>query len=198
MMLIGLLRLLGRIPLKSLHAFGAALGCLVFWLAPAHARRVRQNLRSSGVCSTPEKYRAVLRSAIRETGKAGAEAVKIWFGPDEEVERLMIECQGWDQVERAHQNRRGIIFLTPHLGCFEFAAHYGARRSPLMVLYRPPKYRWLEPLFAAGRARRQLRVAPANLKGVRMLYRALERGEAIGLLPDQAPTLGAGAWTLFF
>jgi len=66
------------------------------------------------------------------------------------------------------------------------------------VLYRPPKYRWLEPLLTAGRSRWQLRIAPANLKGVRMLYRALERGEAIGLLPDQAPTLGSGAWAMFF
>jgi KDO2-lipid IV(A) lauroyltransferase len=197
-MLIALLRLIGRIPLKRLHAFGAALGWLVYWLVPAHARRLRQNLRASGVCSSPEKYRSLLRSVIRETGKAGAEVMKIWFGTDEEVERLVIECRGWDQVETARSRGRGIIFLAPHLGCFELAALYGARRFPLTVLYRPPKYRWLEPLFTAGRARWQLRIAPADFKGVRMLYRALERGEAIGLLPDQAPTLGSGTWTKFF
>jgi KDO2-lipid IV(A) lauroyltransferase len=84
------------------------------------------------------------------------------------------------------------------LGCFEIAALYGARRFPLTVLYRPPKFRRLESLFAAGRARWQLRLAPADFKGVRMLYRALGRGEAIGLLPDQAPTLGGGAWAMFF
>jgi len=197
-MLIALLRLLGRIPLQRLHAFGAALGWLIYWLVPAHARRLRQNLRASGVCSSSEKYRSLLCSVIRETGKAGAEVMKIWFGPEEEVERLVIECRGWDQVETARSRGQGIIFLTPHLGCFEIAALYGARRFPLTVLYRPPKYRWLEPLFTAGRSRWQLRLAPANLKGVRMLYRALERIEAIGLLPDQAPTLGGGAWADFF
>ena len=197
-MLIAVLRILGKIPLKRLHAFGAALGWLVYWLAPAHARRLRQNLRSSGVCSSPEEYRRVLRSVIRETGKAIAEVMKIWFGADEDVERLVIECQGWDHVETARRAGRGIIFLTPHLGCFELCAFYGARRFPLTVIYRPPNYSWLEPIFTAGRAHWQLTLAPANLKGVRMLYKALERGEAVGLLPDQAPTLGGGAWAEFF
>jgi KDO2-lipid IV(A) lauroyltransferase len=135
---------------------------------------------------------------IKETGKAGAEGVKIWFGADQEVERLMIECRGWDQVETARSSGRGIIFLAPHLGCFELGALYVARRLPFTVLYRSPKYRSLEPLFTAGRARWQMKLAPAKLKGVRMLYRALERGEAVGLLPDQAPTLGGGAWAEFF
>lgn len=196
--LIGLLRALGRLPLKRLHSFGALFGWLAFWFVPAHARRVRQNLHLSGICPSPERYRSLVRSVVRETGKAGAEILKVWFGPDEEVERLVIECRGWDQVETAQSDGRGVIFLTPHLGCFELAALYGARRLPLTVLYRPPKYRWLGPLFNAGRARWHLRVAPADLKGVRMLYRALERGEAIGLLPDQAPTLGGGRWTHFF
>ena len=37
-------------------------------------------------------------------------------------------------------------------------------------------------------------VSPANLRGVRTLYRALQKGEAIGLLPDQAPQVGDGTW----
>jgi KDO2-lipid IV(A) lauroyltransferase len=197
-MLITLLRLLGRIPLKRLHAIGAAVGWSVYWFVPTYARRIRQNLRASGVCTSPEEYRRVLQSVIRETGKAIAEVVKIWFGPDQEVERLVIECRGWDQVEAARSRGRGIIFLAPHLGCFELAALYVARRLPLTVLYRSPKYRSLEPLFTAGRARWQMKLAPAKLEGVRMLYRALERGEAVGLLPDQAPTLGGGAWAEFF
>lgn len=196
--LIRFFGLIGSMPLKRLHAVGAAVGWLVYWSAPSYARRIRRNLRRSGVCSSPEEFRKVLQSVIRETGKGTTELAKIWFASDEEVDRLVNECRGWDQVEKARSEGKGIIFLTPHLGCFELSAFYGARRLPLTVLYRPPKYRWFEPLLNAGRARRRLRLAPANLKGVRMLYQALERGEAIGLLPDQAPTLGGGAWAMFF
>ena len=66
------------------------------------------------------------------------------------------------------------------------------------MLYRPPKQGWVEPLMVAGRSRWHAAVAPANLRGVRMLYKALTQGEAIGMLPDQAPGVGEGEWADFF
>ncbi|HET7775712.1 MAG TPA: lysophospholipid acyltransferase family protein, partial [Azospira sp.] len=100
----------------------------------------------------------------------------------------------------------GIIFLTPHLGCFEITAQYYARQSallrpqaPITVLFRPPKLAWLGRIIAAGRARGEhLKLAPADLSGVRALIRALKRKEAVGLLPDQAPGAGEGKWLPFF
>jgi KDO2-lipid IV(A) lauroyltransferase len=40
--------------------------------------------------------------------------------------------------------------------------------------------------------------APANMQGVRQMVRALKRGEAIGMLPDQVPSVGEGVWAPFF
>ena len=51
---------------------------------------------------------------------------------------------------------------------------------------------------SARRQRAQARLAPANLLGVRLLIKALRRGEAIGILPDQAPGVGEGEWVDFF
>jgi KDO2-lipid IV(A) lauroyltransferase len=41
-------------------------------------------------------------------------------------------------------------------------------------------------------------LAPANLGGVRLLLKALRRGEAVGILPDQVPGGGDGIWVDFF
>ena len=49
-----------------------------------------------------------------------------------------------------------------------------------------------------GRARGQLRIAAADLAGVRSLIKALKKGEAVGMLPDQAPKVGEGRWIDFF
>jgi KDO2-lipid IV(A) lauroyltransferase len=43
-----------------------------------------------------------------------------------------------------------------------------------------------------------MQMAPADPRGVRMLVRALKRGEAVGILPDQTPTAGEGVWAPFF
>lgn len=195
-MLVSVLRLLARLPLRWLHYAGAVLGWLTYWLSPTYAAHLKENLFSSGVCSGAA-CGGLLRQVIAETGKGVAELIKVWFGSDEQVKAL-VTCDAWEVAERAQREGRGVIFLTPHLGCFEVSALYGAQRLPITVMYRPPKLRWLEPLMLAGRRRWRSQVAPANLKGVRMLYKALQRGEAVGLLPDQTPGTGEGAWAGFF
>ena len=56
---------------------------------------------------------------------------------------------------------------------------------------------WLVPLMEAGRGA-SLKLAPADLSGVRRLMKALRRGEAVGMLPDQIPRNGEGLWAPFF
>jgi KDO2-lipid IV(A) lauroyltransferase len=197
-MLVALFRLLARLPLSWLHAAGAALGWLAYWCSPTYSARLRENLYGAGVCAGDAHCAALLRASVAAAGKGVTELIAVWFGDDERVARLVVECSRWDVVEAARARGKGIIFLTPHLGCFEISALYGARRMPLTVLYRPPKQGWIEPLMTAGRGRWHAVVAPANLRGVRMLYKALARGEAVGLLPDQAPGVGEGVWADFF
>ncbi|MEO7009068.1 MAG: lysophospholipid acyltransferase family protein, partial [Caldimonas sp.] len=56
----------------------------------------------------------------------------------------------------------------------------------------------LRPLVGGSRTRPGLAAAPATLAGVRQMIRALRRGEAVGLLPDQVPPEGLGVWAPFF
>ena len=191
-------RLLARLPLSWLHGAGAAVGRMVFRLSPTYAARFRENLYASGVCSGEAQCKALLRAAVAEAGKGVAELIAVWFGSDEKVERLVVDCEGWSVAEAARARGNGIIFLTPHLGCFEICSSYIAQRLPLTVMYRPPKLTWLEPLMISGRQRWQALVAPANLRGVRMFYRALQHGGSVGMLPDQAPGAGEGVWADFF
>ena len=193
-----ILKLLGRIPLRWLHCLGATLGWLVYWASPAYRRRLRENLDASGIGLDEAQRTALRQEAIAEAGKAVAELLAVWFGPKENLAKLVVELEGWEIVVAARARGNGILFLTPHIGCFEISSLYVGARMPLTVLYRPPKVSWLEPYMNASRSRLGTQLAPANMKGVRMLYRALSRGEAIGILPDQAPGQGEGVWADFF
>ncbi len=197
-MLKTLLGLLAYLPLRWLHGLGSVAGKLVFAVSPTYASRLEENLRLSGVCRDEAGFRALLRRAVAEAGRGAFEVVKVWCGPAERSDALVREVAGWEHVERALAAGRGAVLLTPHLGCFEIAALYIGRRVPLTVLYRPPKMRWLEPLMIAGREKGSARLATTDTRGVRTLLKALKRGEAIGLLPDQAPGMGEGVWAPFF
>lgn len=196
-MILGLARLLAVLPLSVLHRLGALCGWLAYLVSPRYRRCLSTNLRAAGVGGT-----ALKREAVAEAGKGLLELPAIWLRPHETVARWVTGVSGWDLVEAALARRRGIIFLTPHLGCFEITAQYYAWRAPagapLTALYRPPKKKMVEPLMLAGRNRPNLHLASTDLKGVRVLLRALKRGEAIGVLPDQAPGVGEGEWAQFF
>ena len=189
-MLVTLFRLLSRLPLPALHAIGAVLGWLVYLASPSYRNRLKSNLGRAG-------FAASLPAAIVEAGKNVLELPFVWCAPQQKVLRTAT-VENWDLVQTALDAKRGIIFLTPHLGCFEVLAQAFAARSPLTVLYRPPRKEALKPLIEGARARHNLALAPANLSGVRALLKVLKQGGSIGLLPDQVPQQGEGVWADFF
>jgi len=197
-MLTGLLRLFSKLPLAWLHRIGTVLGWLTYRASPSYAKRLRENLHASDVCSDPSGFRKLLKNSILEAGRATAELPAVWFRPQQESADWVRKVHGWDIVEAAQRQGRGLILLTPHIGCFEVIPQYLSLRFPLTALYRPPRFAALEPAMRAGRMRPEMRLATTDLSGVRQLLKALNRGEAVGMLPDQVPGAGDGEWALFF
>jgi KDO2-lipid IV(A) lauroyltransferase len=188
-----LLRLVARLPLPLLHVIGRVLGWVVYLVSPRYRRMLRSNLESAGFGAS--RLRA---SVVSETGKGALEIPAIWLLP-EGAAKLVVESVGWEHVESAARASKGLIFLTPHLGCWEVSGQYISSRMPITVMYAPPNLESLEPVMREGRNRgAAMSSVPADMRGVRAMLKALRRGEAIGILPDQVPGIGEGEWAEFF
>jgi KDO2-lipid IV(A) lauroyltransferase len=187
------LRILSWLPLRVLHALGTVLGWSIYGMSPTYRRRLRENLAAAGYADARTR-----RAAIASAGQMLTEVPALWFRPQREVARLVLRIEGAQAALAAIAQKKPVLFLTPHMGCFEITAQYAAQQAPITVLYRPPKMRWLDPLMREGRGRGEIRLVPADLSGVRELFGALKRGEAAGFLPDQVPGRGEGAWAQFF
>jgi Kdo2-lipid IVA lauroyltransferase/acyltransferase len=187
-----LFRLLACLPLCLLHRLGAVAGWLAYFLSATYRRHLRENLAQAGLDQP-----ALRRAAIAHAGRMVLELPKVWLCSQAEVAGRVVQVSGWELVEAAWAADKGILFLTPHLGCFEITAQYYAIRRPMAVLYRRPKQAWLAPIIEQGRGA-NLILAPADLSGVRRLIKMLKHGEAAGMLPDQAPGAGEGLWAPFF
>jgi len=192
-----LFRLIARLPLSWVHALGGFLGVVTYALSPTYRRRLRTNLAHAGF----DVDRLALACA-REAGKQAVETAWVWMRPADDLRQVMQVVDGGIESE-AIASGRPVIYLTPHLGCFEITAQYcvlNAWRAPrsLTALYRIPRKEILRPLVELGRRRNGVELAPANLGGVRQLLRTLKRGNAVGILPDQVPSEGDGVWAPFF
>ncbi|MBU3736099.1 MAG: lysophospholipid acyltransferase family protein [Methylobacterium sp.] len=196
--LLLLIRLIAPLPLPVVHALGWLVGWIRYLAAPDGAALLRENLAQSQVCGDPATLRKTLRRNIGESGKALLETFAIWQRDEATLLSWVKALVDWEAVEAARAEGKGIIFLTPHLGCYEITPIFYAARFPITVLYRAPKKKWLLPLMQSGRARGQVKLATANTHGVRELLRALRQNQAIGILPDQIPAKGEGEWAPFF
>ena len=185
-------RLFSVLPLWLLHVMGAALGWLAFIASATYRRRFLANAVLAG-------YRfAQVRAGVAHAGRMVAELPRLWLGAP-----LPCRMEGTRHVEQAYAAGRGIIYLMPHLGCFELAAQAAAQRwsaqhGPITVLYRPARQPWLARLMETVRNRAGMQAVPTTLTGVRQMLKALRRGEAVGLLPDQVPPQGQGVWSPMF
>lgn len=190
-MLLFLFRLLASVPLPVLHAIGRVVGRIVYALPGKYRDRLQANARQAGYNSP-----AFARAAAAQAGAMIMELPKVWLRDTESLSKVVTDDD--EVVKSALAEGRGILYLTPHLGCFEITARYLTQHGPITVMYRPPRKPVLAPVMDAARNTSGLKAVPANMQGVREFVRALKRGEAVGMLPDQVPTQGDGVWAPFF
>lgn len=179
-------------PLWALHALGSVGGWAVWMVSGRYRRRFLQNAGQAGL-----SWRAVL-VAVGQSGRMTAELPRLWLGRTPHLEWADDRA-----ATQAYAQGQGVLFLTPHMGCFEITAQalalrYGAEHGKLTVLYRPARLAALAEVMALARNRPGLQAVPTSLAGVRQMIKALRAGEAVGLLPDQVPPEGMGVWAPFF
>ncbi len=194
--MLWLMRWLAHSQLSTLHALGAVLGWLAYLLSSTYRGRLQHNAAQAALGAD------LRRQAVAEAGRMVAELPWLWLRPADKPLGQSVRWQGDDLIARALDQGLGLLLLTPHLGCFEVCAQAIAerfgQRSTLTAMYRPARQAWLRSLEETARARPGLATAPASVAGIRQMLRALRRGEAVGLLPDQVPPEGMGVWAPFF
>ena len=182
-----------KLPLSALQRLGSVLGWTMYGISPTYRRNLKANLALAGYGDARTR-----RAAIANAGRMLTETPAIWLRPQRKVAGLVREVIGMEAAQAARGQGRALLFLTPHMGCFEVAAQYASQHMPITVLYRAPKLGWLAPLMREGRGRGDVRLVPADFGGVREMFAALKRREAVGFLPDQVPGVGEGEWADFF
>lgn len=185
----GLVRLISRLSKSSIDRLGSGAGRLV----ETFPNRQRRNaLINIGLCF-PELSRDeqldLRRRNLREFGRTYLEIAYLWQRPADQVLSLVHEVDGAELLER--RNGKGLIVLSPHLGAWELAGLHLAAQGRTAIFYKPQKY--LDDLILAARKRSGAMLAPITARGIRVLVQALERGDYVGILPDQEPKADKGA-----
>ena len=186
------------LPLPIIHGIGVCIG----WGLLLIPNRSRQTSEINIALCWPElssrEQRKLLRNSLKETGKTIIETSALWLRTGESALRLIKQVDGNELVEQVIAKGSGAILATPHLGAWEAAGLYASEQFRITGLYRPLKIPELETLVQSSRNRLGGNYVPATAKGVRALFKALEQGDVVGMLPDQEPKAGTGIFAPFF
>ena len=193
-----LLRLLALLPLRVLHGCGAAIGRLMLGCRARSAHVVAVNLAIARPELDVAARRTLQREAMADMGRSAIEIVKVWGSDPMRALGLVREVRGGELFDAALASGKGVIVAAPHLGCWELLNYWLCSRTPMAILYRPPRVAAMEQLLRkvrGGLAPEQVRAEGA---GVRTLYKRLAAGGTVGILPDQKPRAGEGEAAPFF
>jgi Kdo2-lipid IVA lauroyltransferase/acyltransferase len=161
-----------RLALRNLrHALGTELGA-------GEIRRIaRHSFRSFLLTAMPEPAR--IRPHLTGNG------ARAW------LRQRSPELEGlFARVKQLHEETRGCIFVTPHLGNWELLPGVAAAVGvPLAVVVRPLDNSYLEAWLARSR-RSSGQVFVTKRNAFLTLQYHLTRGTSLGLLPDQATFRG--------
>jgi len=194
-----LLALFCRLPQRWLYRMGDGLAWSWRWIGARESKVALRNLELA-LPEHPPASRAQLHIAIlHATARQTLETFRLWTRPSADTLSWIVEHHGVAEFQRALASSTGVIIAAPHMGNWELLNRWLAAQTPLAILYRPPESRIGEAFLRLVRAdATRVSQIRADAAGVRALFKRLREGGVVGILPDQQPKVGDGAFAPFF
>ncbi len=175
-----------RLPYSWLRALARFSGVVAFWAARRERRVALANLRLALGDSLSERARRrVARRSFESFARTALESLASRRLAADGMERhFEFEPGSLELLRDLVARRRGLIALTFHYGNWEWLSlAWGMAGHPITAVSQPIKNPRVEELFRTHREQIGHRLLHRR-HAARHLYKALRRGEIIGLLVD--------------
>jgi KDO2-lipid IV(A) lauroyltransferase len=194
---LALLRFLGVLPHRLARGLCGLLAAASYGLWPRLRKVGMFNLRLAFPDWNDERRRQVLRGLFRSFGRMLADFAHFPRWNRGNIESLII-YDGFENYARAHEEGKGMLFLTAHFGNWELGSFaHGVYGYPCNFIVRELDNPRLDALINRYRCLSGGR-AIEKRESARDVLRAFQRGEAVGILSDQNVLAGEGVFVDFF
>lgn len=172
------------LPLGAARALGSRLGRIFFACVPYERRKTLATLERAYPEASAAWRRDTARAVFSHLGRAAAEFFRLSGPKLLDLDTWVAEVTGFEHLERAVREGRGVVAVTAHFGHWELLAAWVARRLPVAVVARQAYDARLDAVLTARRGRNTIAVFGRNTS-VRPILRWLKEGKVLGVLADQ-------------
>jgi len=190
---------LGILPRPVAIAVGLTIGWLAYLLAGDLRRTGRRNLELAFPEMPEPERRRLLHGCFASLGRLLGEFSQLPRATPEKLRKLIeYDEVGLRHLREAEKNKRGVIFLTGHLGVWELHSFgWSALEYPLSFLVRPLDNPRIEEMIEAVRTRFGNRAIDKQ-SAARQSLRVLREGGTLGILSDLNTQTHEGVFVPFF
>lgn len=176
------------VPPPFRNAFAEMCGSLFFRFSHGYRESVLRNvMQVLGQDEEDAETRAVAKSIFRNSGLNFMDLLTLPRRSSRSLIRTTYVVQGdWAIVDDAIKSGRGVVFLTGHVGCFDFIGQsLTARGLKLTIVTGRTTSRFIFDGVTWLRGVRGGTLVEPTPSGVRSVIRALRRGECAVFLADR-------------
>ncbi len=193
-----LITIFSRVSPARASRIGKYAGALVFYLDERHRWVALRNLKVAFPHWRPARRWDTARRCFENVGKTFMEIPCLARRGREEIQES-VNFLGWENTIRAMEKKKGVLFLTAHLGNWELMAIAQGYRAnpPLSFIARPLDNPYLDLWLNRVRARSGNRIISKH-GALRPVLRSLREGYAVGMLMDQSTVFTDAVFVEFF
>ncbi|MGB5326556.1 MAG: lysophospholipid acyltransferase family protein [Pseudomonadales bacterium] len=192
------LRGMACLPLAAIRVLARAVATVLRNSHNKHRRIAAINIALTHPALDAVAQKALVDRSLEQSLCTSLEMPLVWHHDNAWIEKKILRVEADQHMRDALAQGRGVLLICPHIGNWEVLGRYLPRYAPTTSLYQPPRYSALETLVKNGRERSGAILVPTSQRGVAQLLKALQRGEIVGMLPDQVPKGSGGVFAPFF
>jgi KDO2-lipid IV(A) lauroyltransferase len=147
---------------------------------------------------TSQQQQALIKRSLKSQCMTYVESIKCWGMPAEYNLSLLKNIYGEQHLTEALANKKGVIVVIAHFGCWELLNAWLNLYSSPMIMYKPHKNKAVDRFILEARQRLNATLVPTNENGVRAIFKHLKQGGLTVILPDHLPKESGGIYSEFF
>mgnify|MGYP000955626413 FL=1 len=192
------LKVISRFPLSFLQLLASCIAMLLYCFNASLKRITGINLKLAYPELDDTACQALLKKSLKSQCMTYTESIKCWGMPPEYSLNQIKNVYGEQHLTEALANKKGVIVVVAHLGCWELLNAWLNLHAAPMIMYKPNKHKAVDRFMLEARQRLNATLVPTDETGVRAIFKHLKQGGLTVILPDHLPKASGGIYSEFF
>lgn len=193
-----LFKIVALLPLSLLQLIASWIAILLNSYNSSMKRITHINLHLAYPDLSIQQQKIFIKNSLKSQCMTYVESIKCWGMPPEYNLALLKNIYGEQYFTEALTNKKGVIVVIAHFGCWELLNAWLNLYSAPMIMYKPNKNKGIDRFMLEARQRLNATLVPTDENGVRSIFKHLKQGGLTVILPDHLPKESGGIYSNFF